>query len=154
MLKANAIVIENEFRLSTIQSCSRQAVYISSLCPSCFTFPDGSGRGGKWWKTTQTGDSKMSTHCGAVGQLSEHDGEIIDIFTPCQPKIICSAPRENPQYTIRQQLGPASVRKVQQDDSRLSPFSLTPSELKPNLYSDWDFATILCPGHSHLLVQI
>lgn len=78
----------------------------------------------------------MSTHCGAVGQLSEHDGEIIDIFTPCQLKIICSAPRENQQYTIGQQLGPAPVHKVQQDDSRLSPFSLTPSELKPNLNSD------------------
>lgn len=38
----------------------------------------------------------MSTHCGAVGRLSEHDGEIIELFTPRHQKIICSAPGENP----------------------------------------------------------
>lgn len=43
------------------------------------------------------------------GQLSEHDGEIIDVFTPCHQKIICSAPREDPQHTIKQQVVPASM---------------------------------------------
>lgn len=51
----------------------------------------------------------MSTHCGAVGQLSEHDGEIIGVFTPCQQKIICSAPGEDPQHTIKRRVVPASM---------------------------------------------
>lgn len=41
----------------------------------------------------------MSTHRGAVGQLSEHDGQIIEVFTPRHLKIICPAPGENPQHT-------------------------------------------------------
>lgn len=50
----------------------------------------------------------MSTLCGAAGQLSEHDGEIIDVFTPCHQKIICSAPVEEPQHTTKQRVVPAS----------------------------------------------
>ena len=51
----------------------------------------------------------MSTRCGAVGQLSEHDGEIIEVFTPCHQKMICSAPSEDPQHTIKQQVVPESM---------------------------------------------
>lgn len=51
----------------------------------------------------------MSTRCGAVGQLSEHDGEIIEVFTPCHQKMICSAPSEDPQHTIKQQVAPESM---------------------------------------------
>lgn len=51
----------------------------------------------------------MSTHCGAVGQLFEHDGEIIEVFTPCHQKIIYSAPGEDAQHTIKQRVEPASV---------------------------------------------
>lgn len=29
----------------------------------------------------------MSTHHGATGRLSEHDGEIIEVFTPRRQKI-------------------------------------------------------------------
>lgn len=54
----------------------------------------------------------MSTHCGAVGQLSEHDGEIIEVFTPCHQEIICSAPGEKPQHTIKWRIVPASVHKA------------------------------------------
>lgn len=46
----------------------------------------------------------MWTHCGAVGQLSEHDGEIIEVFTPCHEEIICSAPGEDPPHTIKRQV--------------------------------------------------
>lgn len=75
----------------------------------------------------------MSTHCGAAGQLSEHDGEIIEVFTPCHQKMICSAHRQDPQHTIKQRVVPASVHfyNVYQGNLRLSPFSLTPSELNP-----------------------
>lgn len=43
----------------------------------------------------------MWTHCGAVGRLSEHDGEIIEVFTPCHEEIISPAPGEDPPHTIK-----------------------------------------------------
>lgn len=46
----------------------------------------------------------MWTHCGAVGQLSEHDGEIIEVFTPRHQQMICSAPGEDPPHTIKRRV--------------------------------------------------
>lgn len=65
----------------------------------------------------------MSTYCGAVGQLSEHDGEIIEVFTPCHQKIICFAPGEDPQHTIKQQVAPASIRCYKSVTRQLKTFT-------------------------------
>lgn len=75
----------------------------------------------------------MSTHYGAMGQLSEHDGEILKVFTPRHWKIICSTPAKGPQCTIKQQALPGSMYfyKVNQSNLRLSALSLTLSELNP-----------------------
>ena len=65
----------------------------------------------------------MSTHCGASGHLSEHDGEIIEVFTPCYQKIVCSAPGEDPQHTIKA-VGCACIRALFQVVTRqLEPFT-------------------------------
>lgn len=95
----------------------------------------------------------MSTHYGAMGQLSEHDGEILKVFTPRHWKIICSTPAKGPQCTIKQQALPGSMYfyKVNQSNLRLSALSLTLSELNP-IYIH---ATVFfCPQHSHLLAKI